>query len=215
MGPWCRVYTNGVTPSLNVTLADGQNNITMDGVSNIKERSAYRSVQRIHDFHKVWMPAGFTAMDSQLTTNIDEAGTCNAFYDGTSINFYDIGGGCNASSLVADVCHHEYGHGINDKYYQTLGGTWINGAMGEGYADFWALSANDNPVLGVGFNTDNMDPIRRYDVDPKVYPSDISGKCMALWGNHYGCMVGHPLADGLLLEYYDASLCGSIQRASG
>jgi len=151
----------------------------MDGAANVKELSAYRSVQRIHDWHKQWM-IDFDGMDFQLTTNIDVAGgTCNAFYDGASINFYDIGGGCNATSLVADVCYHEYGHGINDNYYQSLGSFFVNGAIGEGYADFWAISATNNPILGAGFNTDNLDPIRRYDVDPKVYPTDIVGEVHA------------------------------------
>lgn len=175
-GPWSRVATAGIMPSMNVTLLDGQNNFSINSISNIKERTAYRSVQKIHDFMKLWMPADFSGMDFQLPTNIDEAGDCNAFYDGASINFFDIGNGCNASSLVADVCFHEYGHGINDNYYQSLGGSFDNGAMGEGYADFWAVSCNNNPQLGIGFYTANMDPLRRYDLEPRVFPSDISGE---------------------------------------
>jgi len=179
MGPWSRIYTADLTPSLTYTLADGNNAISMDGTANIKEMSAYRSVQRIHQWHKQWM-GDFTGMDFQLPTNIDvTGGTCNAFYDGASINFYDIGGGCNASSLVADVCYHEYGHGINDNYYSSQGSFFQNGAIGEGYADFWAISASNNPILGAGFNTDNLDPIRRYDTDPKVYPSDLVGEVHA------------------------------------
>jgi hypothetical protein len=179
MGPWSRIYTNDLTPSLTYSLADGNNAISMDGTANVKEMSAYRSVQRIHNWHKQWM-GDFTGMDFQLPTNIDvTGGTCNAFYDGSSINFYDIGGGCNASSLVADVCYHEYGHGINDNYYQSEGSFFQNGAIGEGYADFWAISATNNPILGAGFNTDNLDPIRRYDTDPKVYPSDLVGQVHA------------------------------------
>jgi hypothetical protein len=179
MGPWSRIYTADATPSLTYSLVDGENAISMDGVANVKELSAYRSVQRIHAWHKQWMTE-FDGMDFQLPTNIDvTGGTCNAFYDGASINFYDIGGGCNASSLVADVCYHEYGHGINDNYYQSMGSFFTNGAMGEGYADFWAISASNNPILGAGFNTDNLDPIRRYDVDPKVYPSDLVGQVHA------------------------------------
>jgi Zn-dependent metalloprotease len=178
MGPWCRVYTDNTTPTMSVTLQDGQNNFSFNSNSNVKERSAYRSVQAIHDFQKFWMP-NFDGMDFQLTTNIDVEGTCNAFYDGESINFFDLGGGCNASSLVADVCHHEYGHGINDFFYQSNGGFFVNGAMGEGYADFWALSLNNNPLLGVGFNTADVEPIRRYDIDPKVYPTDLVGQVHA------------------------------------
>jgi|JI6StandDraft_1071083.scaffolds.fasta_scaffold00871_2 Zn-dependent metalloprotease len=175
-GPWSRIYSDGVTPSLSVTLLDGQNDISLNAVSNVKERSAYRSVQRIHDFMKEWMPTEFDGMDFQLPTNIDVAGDCNAFYDGQSINFYDIGAGCNATSLVADVCYHEYGHGINDNYYQSQGGNFNNGAMGEGYADFWAIACSNTPLLGVGFYTENEDPLRRYDQGPRVYPSDISGE---------------------------------------
>ena len=176
MGPWSRIYSAGTTPSMNLTLQDGDNAINLDDFSNIKERSAFQSVQRIHDFMKVWMPSEFVGMDTQLTTNIDEAGTCNAFYDGNSINFYDIGAGCNATSLVADVCYHEYAHGINDKYYQSVSSSFNNGAMGEGYSDFWAMACANSPLLGVGFYTENENPLRRYDQEPRVYPTHISGE---------------------------------------
>ncbi|MCC6601508.1 MAG: T9SS type A sorting domain-containing protein [Crocinitomicaceae bacterium] len=174
-GPWARVYSSGVTPQASFTLASGANNISFNSASTIKERTAYQSVQRIHQHVKTWLPS-FTGMDFQLPTNIDVSGECNAFYDGSSINFYAIGGGCNPTSLIPDVAFHEYGHGINDKYYQSLGGSFNNSSMNEGYADFWAISLSGNPALGTGFYTDNLDPIRRYDADPKVYPMDLSGE---------------------------------------
>lgn len=175
-GPWARVYTGTTTPSFNATLLDGANTVSFDNNANVKERSAYRSVQDIHDHMKFWMPS-FTGMDFQLPTNIDvTGGDCNAFYDGTSINFYDLANGCNASSNVPDVAYHEYGHGINDNYYQSLGSFFNNGAMGEAYADFWAISLTNNPILGSGFYIANQDPIRRYDIDPKVYPMDLVGE---------------------------------------
>ncbi len=175
-GPWAKVYTGTATPSFAATLLEGGNIVSFDNNSNIKERTAYRSVQDIHDHMKFWMP-DFTGMDFQLPTNIDvTGGDCNAFYDGTSINFYDLANGCNASSNIPDVAYHEYGHGINDNYYQSQGGTFINGAIGEAYADFWAISLSNNPILGSGFYVDNQDPIRRYDIDPKVYPMDLVGE---------------------------------------
>ncbi len=175
-GPWAKVYTGTTTPSFTATLQEGSNVVSFDNDANIKERTAYRSVQDIHDHMKFWMP-DFTGMDFQLPTNIDvTGGDCNAFYDGTSINFYDLANGCNASSNIPDVAYHEYGHGINDNYYQSLGGFFINGAIGEAYADFWAISLSNNPILGSGFYVDNQDPIRRYDVDPKVYPMDLVGE---------------------------------------
>jgi len=178
-GPWSSVNTNGVTPQKNVTLQAGLNTIDMSTAANNKELSAYKSVNRIHDHCKYWMPS-FTGMDFQLPTNIDlTSGDCNAFYDGSSINFYALANGCNASSLVADVVFHEYGHGINDNYYQSQSSFFINGAIGEGYADYWAISCSNNPVLGVGFYVDNQDPIRRYDTESKVYPIDLIGEVHA------------------------------------
>jgi hypothetical protein len=178
-GPWSTVNTNGVIPQKTVTLQAGVNTIDMSTAANTKELSAYKSVNRIHDHCKYWMPT-FTGMDFQLPTNIDlTSGDCNAFYDGTSINFYALANGCNASSLVADVVFHEYGHGINDNYYQSQSSFFVNGAMGEGYADYWAISCSNNPVLGVGFYVDNQDPIRRYDTERKVYPIDLIGEVHA------------------------------------
>jgi hypothetical protein len=175
-GPWAKVFTGTATPSFSATLQEGSNVVSFDNDANIKERTAYRSVQDIHDHMKLWMP-NFTGMDFQLPTNIDvTGGDCNAFYDGTSINFYDLANGCNASSNIPDVAYHEYGHGINDNYYQSIGAAFINGAMGEAYADFWAISLSNNPILGSGFYVDNQDPIRRYDIDPKVYPMDLVGE---------------------------------------
>jgi hypothetical protein len=178
-GPWSTVNTNGTVPQKNVTLQAGLNTIDMNTAANVRELSAYKSVNRIHDHCKSWMPT-FTGMDFQLPTNIDlTSGDCNAFYDGSSINFYAIGNGCNATSLLSDVVFHEYGHGINDNYYQSQSSFFFNGAVGEGYADYWGISLGNSPVVGVGFYTDNEDGIRRYDTERKVYPQDLVGEVHA------------------------------------
>ncbi|MBK8338895.1 MAG: hypothetical protein IPK99_02270 [Flavobacteriales bacterium] len=52
---------------------------------------------------------------------MDVAGTCNAFYDGGAINFYEEGGDCQSYAQVGEVVYHEYGHGINDQFYSDLG----------------------------------------------------------------------------------------------
>ena len=169
-GRWCTIYTNGITPSGNLNFDNGYNTLNIPG--NTKEASAYRSTTLIHDHMSEWLP-DFDDLDFSLTTNIDVDGECNAFFDGNSINFFDTGGGCNPTSLIADVVYHEYGHGINSYFYNSLGAGFYNGAMHEGYADFWAMSLGDIAEIGKGFYTDNNDGIRRYDIDPKVYPEDI------------------------------------------
>ncbi len=177
-GRWSTVYTAGTTPSTNVSWSDGYNNVTLNNLGNVRERSAYRSTSLIHDHMKTWLP-DFDGCDESLTTNLDVAGECNAFYDGSSINFYNLGGGCNPTSLIADVVWHEYGHFINDRFYQSLGAFFQNGAMNEGYADLWAMSLGDIAEIGKGFYTDNEDGIRKYDAEPKVYPQDLVGEVHA------------------------------------
>jgi hypothetical protein len=137
-------------------------------------------VNAIHKHMKSILP-DFTGMDFALPTKIDlTGGNCNAFYDGSSINFYAEGNGCRSLATVPDVVYHEYGHGINDKYYQSLSGSFINGAMNEGYADIWALSLTQQPVLAQGWQTSSPNTyIRRYDQAPKVYPVDLVGQVHA------------------------------------
>jgi hypothetical protein len=135
--------------------------------------TAYYHVNVVHDFMKSKYPVGFNDMDIALPTNVDVAGSCNAFYNGTSINFYAEGSGCNSFAEIHDIIYHEYGHGINDKYYDWVSGNSMeNGALNEAYADMWGMGITNNPILGANsFQSGGF--IRRYDVAPKVYPADI------------------------------------------
>lgn len=178
-GLWSEVFTNGNTPSFTTSLSNGANAIDWGTNANSRESSAFYHVNIVHDYMKTKFPA-FTGLDNPLATNVDVSGSCNAFYDGSSINFYTAGAGCTSFALIGDVVYHEYGHGINDKYYQSQGAIFMNGAMGEGYADIWALGISASPVLGLGNSTSFPDEyIRRYDIDPKIYPQDLIGEVHA------------------------------------
>jgi Zn-dependent metalloprotease len=178
-GDWSTVRTGGVTPQFTMMLNDGPNAVSFDNDANIRELSAYFHVNIVHDHVKAVLPT-FTGMDFSLPTNVDVGGNCNAFYDGSSINFYAEGNDCHSWAQLGEVVYHEYGHGINDNFYQSLGSSFNNGAMNEGYADIWALTITQDPVLAEGNSlTDPNDYIRRYDVNPKVYPADISGSVHA------------------------------------
>lgn len=178
-GRWVKVETFNNTPSWTVSLNPGSNPINIDGNTDLKQRTTYNSINDVHDYMKSKYPS-FTGLDYPLTANVDVAGSCNAFYDGSSVNFFAAGGGCNATSLVVDVCYHEYGHAINDKFYQSIGFSFDNGAMGEGYADLWALGITASPILGIGFfDNDPNGFVRRYDIDKKVYPQDLVGEVHA------------------------------------
>ncbi len=76
--------------------------------------------------------------------NVNLSSTCNAYYDGQSINFYTSGGGCNNTSFDT-VVHHEYGH-----HLVNVAGSG-QGAYGEGAGDVMGMLITGDPRLGIGF----------------------------------------------------------------
>lgn len=182
-GLFAKVYTgqNGTTiQSLNTSVNAGSNNVSFDPSSTASHMSAYHHTNVVHDFMKSHYPT-FTGLDFPIEIRVERTdGNCNAFYNG-GLNFYSLANGCNPLSLVSDVVYHEYGHGICYSFYSANGASFQNGAMGEGYADVWAISITQNPVLGVGF--DAVDPtvfVRNYDfvngANRKVYPQNLVGE---------------------------------------
>ena len=185
-GRYCDIVTtqNGtVSPSISPTSIANNAVYTFPLATTapeIQHFTAYYHVNEIHDFMKSKLPT-FTAMDNPLTTRIDRTdGSCNAFYNGSSINFYTTSNGCNAYSLVNTVIYHEYGHGISRQFYNAQGSNFSNGGMGEGYSDVWAMFLSDDPIVGQGGSVGNPNSnIRRYDVNPKVYPQNLVGQVHA------------------------------------
>lgn len=104
-------------------------------------------------------------LDQQLTANVNLADSCNAHWDGTTINLYSAGGGCANTGLIADVTYHEWGHGLDDN----TGGI-DDGAYSEGFGDVMSMMMTHSNLLGVGFRDDGS-PVRDLDPD-KVYPRD-------------------------------------------
>ncbi len=180
-GKYARVV-NAATDSVTIlidTVYPGTNTLNLSG-AKLTEINGYYQTDRVHDHMKNQLPSDFTTLDIPMTVNVDiSTGSCNAFFNGSSINFFLAGGGCPATALFGDVIYHEYGHGINYFYYDYLGGNFSNGALGEGYSDIWGFSITKDPILGKGFLGDPNSNVRRYDIDRKVYPEDIIGEVHA------------------------------------
>lgn len=182
-GRWIRATTyGGSTPSFQANMTvSGDTYIFPDtGNSSIRHLTTFYHGNIVHDFMKMRLN-GFTGMDNELTANLDRPGnTCNAFYNGNSINFYNpTSGSCRAFSEVSDIVYHEYGHGISRVFYNAQGkGTMYNGAMGEGCSDVWSMAINKDGVLGEGAFISGG-AIRNYTGTPKVYPIDIQGEVHA------------------------------------
>ena len=105
------------------------------------------------------------ATASNIVPTVNIASTCNAYYTGNTINFYQAGGGC-ANTSFSTVVAHEWGHGIDERY-GGISNTNAEG-MSEGWGDIIGLYLVDSPLLGSGFQTANV-ALRRGD-NTFVYP---------------------------------------------
>ena len=91
---------------------------------------------------------GFGAL-VPLQGNTGVSGSCNAFYSSgsQSINFYNLGGGCN-NTAFSTVIAHEYGH-----YAVNRRSGLSQGAFGEGFGDTLSIMIYDTGLMGEFFST--------------------------------------------------------------
>ncbi|HEX4964443.1 MAG TPA: hypothetical protein VF173_26745 [Thermoanaerobaculia bacterium] len=114
-------------------------------------REQFYQVNRIKEVVRGWLPAN-AWINQVLTVNVNLNQTCNAYWNGSTLNFFKSGGGCANTGEIAGVSLHEFGHGID----QNDGtGTAPDGATGESYGDTTALIALHNSCLGAGFLSGN------------------------------------------------------------
>jgi hypothetical protein len=129
----------------------------------------------IREHAKTFAPSlGFLSQPVIVTTNINDI--CNAYSDGTTINFYKADGNCENTGRIADVVFHEYGHSIH--YHAIIEGVGaFEGALSEGQADYVAATFTGDPAMGRGFFFDQS-ALRHLDPpnDEKRWPEDLDGE---------------------------------------
>ncbi len=114
-------------------------------------REQFYQVNRIKEVGRGWLP-GNVWLGQQLSVNVNLSLTCNAYWNGSTLNFFKSGGGCNNTGEIAGVSLHEYGHGLD----QNDGtGTAPEGGTGESYADITATIALHSSCVGPGFLSGN------------------------------------------------------------
>jgi hypothetical protein len=83
-----------------------------------------------------------------LAANTNRLGTCNAFWNGASVNFYRAAvSSCANTGELAHVIYHEWGHAMDDH----TGGNELERGSGEALADTFALIETREPCIGDNF----------------------------------------------------------------
>ncbi|MBK7641911.1 MAG: hypothetical protein IPJ19_02500 [Planctomycetes bacterium] len=142
-------YSPGADYSLVLSLPPGTSNAALLNPSSAATVTPQANAYIVSTMMRDWI-RGINPTDSHgdfvTVANTNVAGTCNAYYNGSSINFFPAGGGCN-NTAYSTVITHEQGHWMNDRYSTGNG----NDGMGEGNADVWAMYMWDTPIVGQNF----------------------------------------------------------------
>lgn len=165
--------------------------------------------------------------DFRARANVNINSSCNAYYDGSSINFYKKAGGCE-NTAYSTVISHELGHWYNEKYSSGNG----SDGFGEGAADIWGMYVWDDPTIGKDFCGSGC--FIRTGTNTKKYDGTCGGGCSqgvhecgkvlmgAVWkvrrnlNNTLGDAVGDLVADTLNVKWFqaynDKTICDLIEN---
>ncbi len=178
-GPELRVLDNGAPISVR-----GSDDMLLEPDGDLPWSAAQVQVA----FHQTWdwladrWPS-HPWLGVQVPATVElETGACNAFYSSGTINFF-VGyeGYCNNTGRIADVIHHELGHGIH--HYILAAGTFA-GDISEGSSDYVSATINDDPALAPEFYVGS--PWLRELATDKAYPEDYVGEVHEdglIWGS--------------------------------
>jgi hypothetical protein len=168
-GNWFRVFNDAGAETILTTtttppsVVNFTHNAANTSEFNRAEVNGYIEANVVRDFALLHSPGyPVIATQTEFETNVNIASSCNAFYDGSSINFYRAGGGC-PNMANETIIHHEYGHHL----VGSAGS--LQGAYGEGMSDCMGVLITDQPILALGFFNDCNSGLRNAD-NTKQYP---------------------------------------------
>ncbi|MCY3003636.1 MAG: PepSY domain-containing protein [Planctomycetota bacterium] len=178
------------------------------------QSNAFVQNNAIRDWIRSVNPTDSTA-DFINVSNCNIASSCNAYYNGSSTNYFIDSGGC-PNTCYSTVIAHETGHWLNDRYGT---GNGFDG-MGEGNADIFAEYLYDTNIVAQDFFGLGS-PIRD-GLNTRTFCGDCCGPCYgglhndgevwmgAAWklrrnlNNTLGNAAGDAVANNLFLDWMNA-----------
>jgi trimeric autotransporter adhesin len=114
-------------------------------------RTQFYDVNRAKEVGRGWLPTN-TWLQGKLTANVNLNQTCNAYWNGSTLNFFKSGGGCANTGELPGISLHEFGHGLDSN---DGSGSSVDNGTGETYGDFTAALATHSSCVGNGFLASN------------------------------------------------------------
>jgi hypothetical protein len=109
-------------------------------------RSGYYHLTRINRKAAGYLPDN-AWLKRTLIANMNISSVCNAFWNGSSVNFFRSGNGCSNTGEIAAVFLHEWGHGMDSN----SGGAASDAGSGEAVGDTFAFLETRNSCIGPNF----------------------------------------------------------------
>lgn len=134
---------------------------------------AYVNINLAKEYVRAHLDSHMATLDEQLVVNVNIDQGCNAFFDGTAVNFFRSTARCENTARIQDVVFHEFGHRLHTaEIVSGVGG--FDSAMSEGAADFFAATITGDSGMGRGFDFTNA-PLRQLDPPDSewMWPTDI------------------------------------------
>jgi len=128
------------------------------------------------EFARTHLNPSLGYLDAQLSVNVNENDTCNAYSTGDDIHFFRANAMCQNTGRIADVVYHEFGHSLHaNSIIEGVGA--FDGSLSEGLADTLAASITQDHGMGRGFFFTDA-PLRELDPDgmEKKWPDDADGE---------------------------------------
>jgi len=110
-------------------------------------RTQFYMINRAKEIGRGWLPTN-TWLNGSITVNVNLNQTCNAYWNGSTVNFFRSGGGCANTGELPGVSLHEWGHGLDSN---DGNGSSADNGTGETYGDFSAALFTHNSCIGNGF----------------------------------------------------------------
>lgn len=188
-GPWAQVFNlSGAPAGITATVTPGVPAALKwdDSNSAAPERDAFFFTNVVHDFISGLDPdlAFGQFPDGQMWVSVnrnDGVCPCNAWWNGSGINFCSQSGNCANTADIGDVVYHEYGHGVTDWVYSFSS---PGGDLHEGNSDVMANFNTGYSLIGYGFYQDNCTSGIRNSDNTLQYPQDLNGA-----GHHDGQII--------------------------